>query len=220
MQIYSPDLLTRLRAWADAHDVEAVADEIAAGMGRCGTMLAGEQAGPEARPDFAVVSKGLTGGYLPLSAVLTTDAIYQHFLGEYSTGRAFLHSNTWTGNALAVAVANAALDAYAAEDVLGHVARTGPLLLDGLNALAADRPYLGNPRGIGMMAAIDIHGRDPKARTGYQVYQAAVARGALLRPLGDTIYLFPPLVMDAATIGRMVAIAGEALDAVISTDSK
>jgi adenosylmethionine-8-amino-7-oxononanoate aminotransferase len=215
MRLYSPDLLRRLRAWADAHEVYLIADEIAAGMGRCGTMLAGALAGPGIQPDFAVLSKGLTGGSLPLSAVLTTDAIYACFLGDYASGRAFLHSNTYTGNALAVAVANAALDVYADEDVLGQVASRGPQLLAGLQRLAEDRPFLRHARGVGMMAAIDITGREPAARTGYQVYQAAVARGALLPPLGDTLYLFPPLTTDAATIERLIGILGEALDAVL-----
>lgn len=212
MRLVSPDLLRRLRTWADRNEVYLIADEIAAGFGRCGTMLASHLAGDGGMPDFAVVSKGLTGGMLPLSAVLTTDAIYRHFLGDYFSMRAFLHSNTYTGNALAVAVANAALDVFADEDVLGQVARTGPLLRAGLARLAETRPGLRNLRGVGMMAAIDLGRVDGSAyprtaRMGYQVYRAAVARGALLRPLGDTLYLFPPLTMDADTIDRVIAIA-------------
>ncbi|MBA2481980.1 MAG: adenosylmethionine--8-amino-7-oxononanoate transaminase [Planctomycetes bacterium] len=218
MRVYSPDLLRRLRAWADARGVYLIADEIAAGMGRCGRMLAGHLAGID--PDIAVVSKGLTGGYLPLAAVITSDALYALFDAEFSERRAFLHSNTYAGNALAVAVANATLDVYADEDVLGDVARNGPLLRAGLADLARTRPYLHGVRGIGMVAAVDIRSAagaelDWRERTGYRVFRAAVARGALLRPLGDTMYLFPPLNAPRADLERMIAILGDSLDAVM-----
>ena len=137
MLLYSPDLLRRLRAWADAHGVYLIADEIASGMGRLGAMLASHLAGPAALPDFAALSKGLTGGVLPLSAVLTTDAIYDLFDADYGDGRAFLHSNTYTGNALGVAVANAVLDVFAGDDMLGRVAAHGPRLRAALEAVAA-----------------------------------------------------------------------------------
>jgi adenosylmethionine---8-amino-7-oxononanoate aminotransferase len=221
MQLYSPDLLTRLRAWADARGVYLIADEIAAGMGRLGAMLASHLA-PRAQPDFAVVSKGLTAGVLPLSAVLTTDAIYQIFDADYAEGRAFLHSNTFTGNALAIAVANAVLDTFAEEQILSRVDQNGVHLRAALESVAGDRPYLRNLRACGMVAAIDIRQpdgspRDPALRTGYAVYREAVRRGALLRPLGDTMYLFPPLTITPAEIDAIAAILAESLDAVIRT---
>ncbi len=230
MQLYSPDLLRRLRDWSRAHGVYLIADEIAAGMGRCGPMLASHLAAPSATvaevasvlPDFATLSKGLTGGFLPLSAVLTTDEIAALFDADYGAGRAFLHSNTYTGNALGVAVANAALDVYAGDGILERVSATGPELRRALAALADRRPYLRDVRGCGMMAAVDIRDRDgapldPKRRTGYQVYREAVRRGALLRPIGDTLYLFPPLTTAPSEIAEMAAIMGESLDAVIET---
>ena len=218
MRLYSPDLLRRLRAWADAHDVLLIADEIASGMGRCGAMLASHLAAT--LPDLAVLSKGLTGGFLPLSAVLVTDRLYAAFDADHAAGKAFLHSNTYTGNALAVAVANAALDVYADEDVLGQVAQRGPSLRAGLADLARTRPGLRDVRGLGMVAAVDLRARDgtaldPRARTGYRVLQEAVRRGALLRPLGDTMYLFPPLTMGEADISAMLQILGESIDAVL-----
>ncbi len=207
MQLYSPDLLRRLREWSRANGVYLIADEIAAGMGRCGPMLASHLAAPATAsaadiapvlPDFATLSKGLTGGFLPLSAVLTTDEIAALFDADYAAGRAFLHSNTYTGNALGVAAANAALDVYAGDGILERVAVNGPELRRALAALAERRAYLRDVRGCGMMAAVDIRDwsgapLDPKRRTGYQVYREAVRRGALLRPIGDTLYLFPPL---------------------------
>jgi len=219
MRLYSPDLLRRLRAWADVHHVLLIADEIAAGLGRLGTMLASHLPGA-AMPDLAVVAKGLTGGMLPMSAVLVPERIYAAFDGEWAERKAFLHSNTYAGNALAVAVANATLDVYADEEVLAQVAMRGPTLRAGLAALATTRPSVREVRGCGMMAAVDLchpdgRPRDPGHRTGWKVYQAAVARGALLRPLGDTLYLFPPLTIAAADIDRLLSIVGDSIDAVI-----
>jgi adenosylmethionine-8-amino-7-oxononanoate aminotransferase len=218
MLFFSPDLLRRLRAWADARGVFLIADEIAAGMGRLGAVLASHLV-PGALPDFAVVSKGLTAGVLPLSAVLTTDAIYGLFDADYAEGKAFLHSNTFTGNALAVAVANAVLDVFAEDQILARAAALGPRLRDALEALAAARPYLRDVRAFGAVAAVDIRNadgtpRDPRRRTGYAVYREAVRRGALLRPLGDTMYLFPPLTVAPAELEAMVAVLAESLDAV------
>jgi adenosylmethionine-8-amino-7-oxononanoate aminotransferase len=224
MLLYSPDLLARLRAWSHAHGVYLIADEIAAGMGRCGRMLAshltpGAPGGAGGLPDFAVLSKGLTGGFLPLSAVVTTDAVAALFDADYADGRAFLHSNTYTGNALGVAVARAALSVYADEEILGRVAAHGPLLRRALADVAARRPQLRGVRGCGMMAAVDLRARDgapldPRRRTGYRVYREAVRRGALLRPLGDTLYLFPPLTTTPAEIDEMAAILADSIDAV------
>jgi adenosylmethionine-8-amino-7-oxononanoate aminotransferase len=233
MRLYSPDLLRRLRAWADARGVYLVADEIAAGMGRLGAMLASHlghfpvgpgRASTAALPDFATLSKGLTGGVLPLSAVLTTDAVAELFEADWSEGRAFLHSNTYTGNALGVAVANAVLDVYARQDILARVADVGPELRRALAALAARRPDLGlrDVRGCGMMAAVDLRRDDgtrleAARRTGYRVYREAVARGVLLRPIGDTMYLFPPLIVERADVAEMVTVLEASLAVVAAS---
>ena len=226
MLLFSPELLRRLRAWADAHGVYLIADEIASGMGRLGAMLACHLADGAGRvstaalPDFVALSKGLTGGVLPLSAVLTTDAVYDLFDADYAEGRAFLHSNTYTGNALGVAVANAVLDVFAADDLLGRVAALGPRLRAALESVATSRPYLRNLRACGMVAAVDVRtadgsARDPARRTGYAIYREAVRRGALLRPIGDTMYLFPPLTVTPEEIDQMAAILADSLDAVV-----
>jgi adenosylmethionine-8-amino-7-oxononanoate aminotransferase len=225
MKLYSPALLARLAAWARVRGVYLIADEIAAGMGRVGALLATHLCVPghpaEALPDFAVLGKGLTGGFLPLAAVLTTDAVYDLFDADYLARKAFLHSNTHTGNALTVAVALAALDAYAEEDVLGQVARGGEVLREEMAALAAARPCVRNLRAAGMVAAVDLCARDgtpldPAARTGYRVYREAVRRGALLRPLGDTMYVLPPLNTAAADLREMVAVLAASVDAVMA----
>lgn len=219
MQFFSPDLLRRLRAWADAHGVLLIADEIAAGLGRLGPMLASHLAG--ILPDIAVCSKGLTGGFLPLSTVLMTERICAAFDAEWLDGKAFLHSNTYAGNALAVAVANAALDVYAAEDLPARAATVGPRLQQGLAELARTRPGLRHVRGCGMVAAADLSQPDgtpwPRAqRQGWRFYQAALRHGALLRPLGDTIYLFPPLTITEPEIDDLLRVVALAFDDLVS----
>jgi len=217
MRLYSPDLLRRLRRWADGAGVYLIADEIAAGLGRLGVMLAGELA--PALPDFAVLSKGLTAGFLPLAAVLTSDEVYAVFDGDWGERRAFLHSNTHTGNALAVAAALGALDAYAAPGFLAGVAASGARLQAAVAALAARHAAITGVRGCGLVAAIDLVGPGgaplpPEARTGFRVAVEAERRGLFVRPLGDTMYLFPPLNTSAADLQAMVAVLAESLDAV------
>jgi len=229
MRLYSPQLLVQLRGWADAHGVYLIADEIAAGMGRLGAMLASHLApaqglapGP-VLPDFALLSKGLTAGFLPLSAVLTTDAIYDLFDADWSARRGFLHSNTYTGNALGVAAALGALDAYATEEVLAHVSCKGAHLRAALAEAVRTRRSLTGLRACGMVGAVDLRAAggqplDPRERTGYRVYREAVRRGALLRPLGDTLYLFPPLNTAAPDLDQMVALLTASVDAVVGTE--
>ncbi len=214
MRFYSPDLLPRLRTWADAHGVLLIADEIAAGLGRLGPMLASHLS--DILPDLAICSKGLTGGFLPLSVVLATERIYAAFDADWLDGKAFLHSNTYAGNALAVAVANAALDVYAAENIPVQVAERGPLLRQGLSDIARRIPGLIQVRGAGMVAAVDLvqPNGDPwprERRTGWRFFQAALRHGALLRPLGDTIYLFPPLTVTSAEIAELLEITERSL---------
>jgi len=220
MRLYSPDLLRRLGAFARARGIFLIADEIAAGMARLGPMLAGTLAAGHA-PDFVLLGKGLTAGFLPLAAVLTTDEVYAAFY-EPSLARGFLHSNTHTGNALTVAAALGALEAYATDDIVARVGVAGPHLFDGVAALARTRPHLTRVRGLGMVAALDLVAPDgaplpAEARTGYRVYREAVRRGALLRPLGDSMYLFPPLNSSFADLDAMVAILADSIDAVMGT---
>jgi adenosylmethionine---8-amino-7-oxononanoate aminotransferase len=228
MLLYSPALLARLRDFARAHDILLIADEIAAGLGRTGALFAShlatdrrDPAGVAAvLPDLAVVSKGLTAGFLPLSAVLTTEPIFALFDADYAERKAFLHSNTYTGNALGIAAGLAALDAYAELVRAGTLARNADSIAQNMTALTASRPGLFNLRHAGLVAAVDLRkpdgsALDPRARTGYQVYAEALTRGALFRPLGDTMYLFPPLNTDLADLAAMVEILGASIDAVL-----
>jgi adenosylmethionine-8-amino-7-oxononanoate aminotransferase len=221
MQLYSPGLLSRLAAWAGQRQVFLIADEIAAGLGRLGAMLASHLVPGNPLPDFAVLSKGLTAGMLPLSAVLTTDAIHDLFDGDYFERKAFLHSNTYTGHALAVAVAGAVLDVFADEAILAGVERRSASLERLMSQLvAACGGRLTNLRTAGLMAAVDLRAPggtplDPRRRTGQDVYAQALQRGALLRPLADTMYLFPPLNIDESDLESLVSILGDSVDAVL-----
>ena len=233
MRFYSPDFLARLCAWAKAHDVFLIADEIASGWGRLGTMLAthlvtGLPAAGAASvlwPDFVAVSKGLTAGFSPLSAVLTRDDIAALFDGPFDAGRSFLHSNTYTGHALGLAAASATLDAFDEERVLEGVKLRADLLARELNEAAGARPWMRGLRHLGLVAAFDLTAvdgtpLDPARRTGRRVQQEAFRRGVFLRPLGDTLYLFPPLNVGLTELEEMIAGLLGAADAILTDRRK
>jgi adenosylmethionine---8-amino-7-oxononanoate aminotransferase len=213
MRMHDPAFLVELRAICDRHRVHLIADEIAVGFGRTGTMFACEQAG--VAPDFMCLSKGLTGGFLPLSVVLTTDEVYEAFYDDYETLRAFLHSHSYTGNPLACAAALATLDLFAASDVLGDNRERAALMRAGVAELE-DHPQVAEIRQTGMILAIEmVKDRASRApypwqeRRGLAVYQHALANGVLLRPLGNVVYFMPPYVVDEDEIAQLARVAVE-----------
>jgi len=215
MRMYHPVYLTRLREACDRHGVHLIADEIAVGFGRTGTMFACEQAG--IRPDFMCLSKGLTGGYLPLSAVLTTDDVYQAFYDEYQNLTAFLHSHSYTGNPLACSVALATLELFEQHDTI-NANRALARRMQQSTAHLADHPHVAEVRQHGMILAIEMvknrETREPfdwKERRGLQVYQHALKRGALLRPLGNVVYMMPPYVITEEQIDFLAEVATEGI---------
>lgn len=199
MRMHDPIYLTRVRDLCDAHGVFLIADEIAVGFGRTGPMFASDDSG--VMPDLLCLSKGLTGGALPLAAVLTTQAIYDGFLDD-SRERAFLHSHSYTGNPLACAAALASLDIFASDDVLTRNAETSAKM-QRLAAGIATHRHVADVRQAGMIVAFELT-RDGDKRTpfdaslriGLRAYRAALARGVLLRPLGDVLYWIPPYCID------------------------
>ncbi len=216
MRMYHPVYLKLLREACNEHNVHLIADEIAVGFGRTGTLFACEQAG--ITPDFLCLSKGLTGGYLPLSVVLTTDKVYDAFYADYPTLRAFLHSHSYTGNALACTAALATLAIFADNDVL---ANNRVLAARMTRALApfVDHPHVAEVRQTGMIAAIELvkdratqTPYDWTERRGLRVYQHALKRGALLRPLGNVVYFMPPYVITPEQIDLLAQIAAESID--------
>ena len=216
MRMYHPVYLSLLREACDRHGVHLIADEIAVGFGRTGTLFACEQAG--ITPDFLCLSKGLTGGYLPLSAVLTREPVYQAFYDDYQTLRAFLHSHSYTGNPLACRAALATLDIFAQDDVLVANRRLAQAMAEAAAPLA-DHPHVGEVRQTGMILAIEMV-RDRSSRTPYawqerrglRVYRHALEHGALLRPLGNVIYFMPPYVITPEQIRWLAQVATEGIE--------
>lgn len=213
MLIYSADFLRRLRLWTQKNDVHLIADEIMTGLGRTGKMLACEHAGIE--PDFLCLSKSLTSGWLPLSAMLTRNDIYDLFYDDYDTGKAFMHSHTYTGNPLAASVANAFLTVLQEEHLIEKTAGLQSKMLSHMQSIAYETGLLHNIRGVGAVIAADIVEANVKCsnknRLGYQVFQRAVEVGALLRPLGNTIYWLPPFVINDKTLSDLAQITQQAL---------
>ena len=189
MAMYHPVYLQQARVICDRHEVHLIADEIAVGFGRTGTMFACEQAG--IRPDFICVSKGITGGYLPLSAVLTTDTVYQAFYDD-SVTRGFLHSHSYTGNALACRAALATLAIFEEDDVLKANRGRQAKMNEALQPLC-DMP-IAHLRNTGMIWAFDVV--DAPADFPRHFYQEALAHGLLVRPIGHTVYFMPPYVIS------------------------
>ncbi|HEX4044883.1 MAG TPA: adenosylmethionine--8-amino-7-oxononanoate transaminase [Gammaproteobacteria bacterium] len=203
MQIYSQDFLKRLRSWTQQNGIHLIADEIMTGIGRTGKMLACQHAGIE--PDFLCLSKGLTGGWLPLSAVLTTDTIYQYFYADYQPHTSFLHSHTHSGNALAASVALEVLHIMAEEKWHEQASRLEEVMFAMMTDIAEQTGKLTRVRGIGAIVAADLVDTTA-ARPGFEVYRRAAALGALLRPLGNTIYWLPPLNIEMATLEELMDI--------------
>jgi len=219
MRIYSADLLRRLRDWTEKNGIYLIADEIMTGFYRTGKRLACDHAG--IAPDLVCLSKGLTAGWAAMSAVVMNGDIYDLFYAERGTGRDFLHSNTYAGNALAAAAALEAQKIYEDERIAERVTETAPLLRRLLQEVAEETGMLVNVRGIGMIAAADINPEFTKApRTGYRVYRRTVELGALLRPLGDTIYWLPPLTITHEIISELKEITVNALRDALGAPTK
>ncbi|WP_285398276.1 adenosylmethionine--8-amino-7-oxononanoate transaminase [Lysinibacillus sp. fls2-241-R2A-57] len=201
MKMYPAIYLKRLRELCTKYDIHLIADEIAVGFGRTGTLFACEQAG--IAPDFMCLSKGLTGGYLPLSAVLTTDDVYNAFYDDYGTMKAFLHSHSYSGNTLACRVALEVLTMFEEERVIDIVQNKGERMRKLAMQAFEQLPFVGEYRQLGLVGAIElVANRETKEplpseeRIGYQIYKRALAKGLLIRPLGNILYFMPPYIIS------------------------
>lgn len=220
MRMYHADYLRGLRALCDEFEVHLIADEIAVGFGRTGTLFACEQA--SVRPDFLCLSKGLTGGFLPLAAVLTTAEVYEAFYADWNTGKAFLHSHSYTGNPIACSAALATLSIFRREPVLQRIAGLARVLDDALAPLR-DHANVADVRRTGLIAAVEVVAdrttRTPfpaRERRGRRLYAYALERGVLLRPLGDIVYFMPPYCATEEEIRHMVQVAAEGIDRMVA----
>lgn len=215
MLVHRPGYLRRVRELTARHGILLIADEVAVGFGRTGTMFACEQ--EQVSPDLLCLAKGLTGGYLPVAATLATDALYEQFLGHPSEGRTFFHGHTFTGNALGCAAALATLELFDRNNVFENVATNARLLADRLRPLA-DHPHVGQIRQKGVMVGIELVADKAsqaafpaRERRGHQVILAARRRGVIIRPLGDVIVLMPAPAMPAALVDTLCAVVAESI---------
>ena len=222
MRMYHPVYLSALRQACDRYQVHLIADEIAVGFGRTGTLFACEQA--QITPDFLCLSKGLTGGYLPLCTVLTTGAVYDAFYHNYDQLKAFLHSHSYTGNPLACRAALATLDLFAQRDVIADNRNLAQCLAQALAPLQ-QHPNVAEVRQAGMIVAIELvadkASKTPfpwQQRRGLTLYHYALSQGCLLRPLGSVIYLMPPYIITPPQIEYLAEVIRRGIDLAVSDD--
>jgi len=221
MRMHDPLYLKLVREACDRHGVHLIADEIAVGFGRTGTLFACEQA--DVTPDFLCLSKGLTAGYLPMSVVLTRESIYAAFYDEYVKLNAFLHSHSYSGNPLACAAALASLRLFRERDALNANRILADYLGTAVRRAFDDHPNVAEVRQRGLIVAVEFvrdrgtrRSFDWRERRHLHIYRHALSRGVLLRPLGNVIYFMPPYVISLDEIDLMVEVAREGLDLAVS----
>ncbi len=221
MKVYPPLYLKKLRAICDEYNVHLIADEIATGYGRTGKMFAFDHA--NVSPDMMCLSKGLTGGYMPMSILVTTQKIYDAFYADYNSGRAFMHSHTYSGNPLACSAANAVLDIMEDGSVLNTARENAVYFNNMIMEKFASLKNVGEVRHIGLVNAIELvkdktskESFAPKLRTGYQIYKKALQKGVILRPLGDVIYFNPPLIINREDMDYVTDVALECTKEVLA----
>ena len=208
MHMYSSSYLVGARELTKKYDVHLIADEIMTGFGRTGEMFAFDHT--EVSPDFMTLSKGLTGGYLPLSVVMTTDDVYRAFYCDYNEHKAFLHSHSYTGNPLACAAALATMDIFEQNDIIGDNKKKAQYIKDETEKFL-ELDNVKEIRQQGMVTAIELKGYDAKERIGLKLYKYALTQGVLLRPLGHIIYFMPPYIITYEEIDKMIEVAYEGI---------
>ena len=209
MRIYPPIYLKKLRRACTQYDVHLIADEIATGFGRTGAFFACDHGG--ITPDMMCISKGLTGGYLPMAITVTTEKVYDAFYADYREGKAFMHSHTYSGNPLACCAAIEVLKILEEEPIFENARENAAFLTRALGDAFAEHPNVGEIRQIGLIHAIELQRDrekkepfDPNLRVGYQIYKEALKKGLLLRPLGDVLYFNPPLTITKEELEEAV----------------
>jgi adenosylmethionine---8-amino-7-oxononanoate aminotransferase len=215
MLVHPEGYLRAVRELCDRYDVLLILDEVATGFGRTGRMFACEHEGVS--PDLLCLAKGITGGYLPLAATLTTERIYEGFLGEFEEFRSFFHGHTYTGNPLACAAALATLEVFRDERTLERL-RPKIELLGALLRPVAAHPAVREVRRCGFMVGIELESFPLELRMGHRVTLEARRRGAIIRPLGDVVVLMPPLAISEADLRRLVGITSAAIDAATAAE--
>jgi len=204
MKMHSPLFVKGLKSLCEEFDILMIADEIAVGFGRSGSMFACEQA--KIKPDFMCLSKGLTGGYLPLSVVLTTDEVYRAFYCDYKELKAFLHSHSYTANPIGIAAANATLDIFEKDNVIEKNKQKSKYIWEKMQRFK-ELKNVKEIRQTGMIGAVEMIDYPWWERKGLEVYKYGLKNGVLLRPLGNVIYFMPPYVINYKEIDKMIEVA-------------
>ena len=212
MHMYHKEFLVLVREICSRYGIHLIADEVMVGFGRTGELFACQSA--NITPDFLILSKGLTGGYLPLSVVLTTNEIYAQFYCDYNEYKAFLHSHSYTGNALACAAANATLDLFERDDVIEKNRVTARYMSDKLSKFK-ELKNIASIRQTGMICAIELKGYKAEDRIGLKVYQYGLDNGVLLRPLGHVVYFMPPYIITLDECDKMIDTAYDAIKSLL-----
>ncbi len=220
MRIYPGKYLKKLKELCNRYNVLLIADEIATGFGRTGKMFAFDHT--DVSPDILCLSKGLTGGYMPMALTITTDEIYDAFYGDYNEGKAFMHSHTYSGNPLGCSAALAVLEIMHGESILEGAKIRARYLKERLKSALLDHKNVGEIRSIGLINAIELvedrenkRSFNPRERVGYQIYREALKKGLILRPLGDVLYFNPPLIITEGEIDRAIEICVQSIIDVI-----
>lgn len=220
MRIYPPLYLARLRQLCNRHNVLLIADEIATGFGRTGKMFACQHAGIS--PDIMCLSKGLTGGYMPMSITAVAQKIYDAFYDDYLKGKAFMHSHTYSGNPLGCAAARAVLRLLREEPILETAQATAAYCTQRMQEAFGAHPHVGEIRRIGLIHAMELvedritkRPFETSKRVGYRIYKEALKKGLLLRPLGDVLYFNPPLTITPDVLDKAIALCQEAMREVL-----
>ena len=220
MKIYPPLYIKKLRKICDKYNVHLIADEIATGYGRTGKMFAFDHA--QVSPDIMCLSKGLTGGYMPMAIAITTQEIYDAFYDDYLKGKAFMHSHTYSGNPLACSAAVEVLKILREENIIEKANQKSIYFNNIIKEKFLNHKNVGEVRSIGLINAIELvknkNTKEPldyKNRTGYQIYKKALEKGVILRPLGDVIYFNPPLIIEQNDMDFVTDIAYDCLTEIL-----
>ncbi|MDF2504545.1 adenosylmethionine--8-amino-7-oxononanoate transaminase [Clostridium sp.] len=223
MKIYSPMYLRKLRKACTFYDVHLIADEIAVGFGRTGKMFACNHA--DISPDIMCLSKGISAGYMPMSVVMTTEDIYNAFYDDFSNLKAFIHSHTYSGNAMACAIACESLKIFNEENIIENNKIKSGIIRNLVTEKAGKNSFVGDMRQIGMITALELVKNKKtkekfnwKKRTGYEIYKIALKNGLLLRPIGDVLYFMPPYVINEKDIEYMVNKCFNSIDEYFQTN--
>lgn len=217
MMMYSPNYLRRVREITKKYNIHLIDDEIAMGFGRTGKMFACEHAG--INPDIMCIAKGLSSGYYPIAMVCITTDIFNAFYADYKEGKSFLHSHTYSGNPLGCRIALEVLKIFKEENILEMVNKKGCYLKEKAENIFRNKKYIKEYRHIGLIGALELKNIAPHKRIGREIYEIALKKGVLIRPIGNTIYFMPPYIITENEIDKLLEVCLESIEEFIKTNN-